>query len=179
MDKKSIFRQESIDRALSPDQLDEYIRVSNPGILLVLIALVVLFASVLAWGFTGTLPETLTVNGIAEDDGQIVCFVDASALDKDIQGCKAQVAASKDEEISGVVSAVSPSPYSVAEIADQYESDWVTQMLVRGEYSYEVTIDLSSDPGHAPDGISSVTIITDEVKPISYLLNQSGVGAGR
>jgi hypothetical protein len=178
MDKKSIFRQESIDRALSPDQLDEYIKVSNPGIWLVLIALVVLFASVLVWGFTGTLPETLTVNGIVEDDGRVVCFVDASALDKDIQGCKAQVAASKGEEIAGVVSDMSPSPYSSVEIADKYESDWVTQMLVKGEYSYEVTIDLSSDPDHAPDEISSVTIITDEVKPISYLLNHSGNGAG-
>jgi hypothetical protein len=171
MDKKSIFRQESIDRALSPDQLDEYIRVSNPGIWLVLIALLVLFASVMVWGFTGTLPKTLTVNGVMEGNGQAVCFVDAAALDKDIQGCKVQVAAAGNADTGGVVSDVSPVPYSAAEISERYESDWVTQKLVTGEYAYAVTVDLSGNPAYKSGAILGVTIITEEVKPITYLLN--------
>ena len=32
----SPFRQESLDRAKSPEQLDDYIRVSNPGVWMVL-----------------------------------------------------------------------------------------------------------------------------------------------
>jgi hypothetical protein len=173
MDNKSIFRQESLDRMSSPDQLDEYIKVSNPGIWLVLIALIVLFASVMVWGFTGTLPETLTVNGVVEGNERVVCFVDANALDKDIQGCKVQVAAAGNADIAGVVSEVSPVPYSAAEIAAVYESDWVTQKLVTGDYSYAVTVDLSGSPAYTDGAIASVTIITDEVRPISYLLNQS------
>jgi hypothetical protein len=179
MDKKSIFRQESLDRVLSPDQLDEYIKVSNPGIWLALTALLVLFASVMVWGFTGTLPETLTVNGVMEENGQVVCFVDANALDGDIQGCKAQVAAPGNGNTSGRVSEVSPAPYSAAEISAKYESDWVTQKLVTSDYSYAVTVELLGSPASTPDTIASVTIITKEVKPITYLINQIGAGAGR
>ena len=42
----SPFRQESLDRAKSPEQLDDYIRVSNPGVWMVLGA--VLLAGALA-----------------------------------------------------------------------------------------------------------------------------------
>jgi hypothetical protein len=173
MDKKSIFRQESIDRALSPDQLDQYIKVSNPGIWLVLTALLILLASVLVWGFTGTLPKTLTVNGVMEENEQAVCFIDVNTLDKDIQGCKVQIqlAAAGNAAYDGVVSDVSGNPYSAAEIAAKYESDWVTQKLVTGEYAYAVTVDLSGGPAYTAGAITSMTIITEEVKPISYLLN--------
>jgi hypothetical protein len=173
MDKKSIFRQESIDRALSPDQLDQYIKVSNPGIWLVLTALLVLFASVLAWGFTGTLPKTLTVNGIRGENGQAVCFIDVNTLNKDIRGCKAQarVAAAGNAVYDGIVSELSGNPYSAAEIAPKYQRDWVTQTLLTGEYSYAVTVDLSGGPAYATSAIASITIITEEVKPIFYLFN--------
>lgn len=38
----SPFRQESLDRAKSPEQLDDYIRVSNPGVWMVLGAVQIL-----------------------------------------------------------------------------------------------------------------------------------------
>jgi hypothetical protein len=171
MENAGIFRKESIDRISSPERLDEYIKVANPSIWLLLTALIVLFASVSVWGFTGTLPKTLTVNGITEENGRVVCFVDANASDKDITGCKAQVASAGNATCDGIVSDVSPNPYSSREIAAEYESDWVTQRLVTSDYSYAVTIDLSGSPAYAPGTIASVTIITEEVRPISYLLN--------
>ena len=39
-EKKSIFRQKALDRINSPEQLTDYLRVTNPGIWLVLIAAV-------------------------------------------------------------------------------------------------------------------------------------------
>jgi hypothetical protein len=171
MDNKGIFRQESIDRISSPDRLDEYIKVSSPSIWLVLIALFVLFASVSVWGFTGTLPKTLTVNGIVEKNEKVVCFIDANALDKDIKGCKVQVASAGNATCDGFVSDVSLNPYSVQEIKVKYKSDWVMQKLVTSDYSYAVTIDLSGSPIYTDGMITNVTIITEEIKPISYLLN--------
>jgi hypothetical protein len=171
MESKGIFRRESLDRISSPDRLDEYIKVANPSIWLLLAALIVLFASVSVWGFTGTLPKTLTVNGITEENGRVVCFVDANALSRDIAGCKVRVAAAGNADYSGLVSDVSPTPYSAREIASEYESDWVMQRLVTGDYSYAVTIDVFGSPAYKPGMIASVTIITEEVRPISYLLN--------
>jgi hypothetical protein len=171
MERESIFRQESLDRISSPEQLDEYIRVSNPGIWLMLLALLILFASVLVWGFTGSLPKTLTVNGVMAENKQVVCFIDATELSKDIRGCKAQVTSAGNASYNGLVSAVSQNPYSAIEIAAKYESDWVTQKLVTSDYSYAVTIKLSGNPTYADGTIARVTIITEEVKPISYVLN--------
>jgi hypothetical protein len=171
MDDKGIFRKESLDRISSPDQLDEYIKVSSPSIWLVLTALLVLFTSVVVWGFTGTLPKTLIVNGIMDGNAKVVLFVDANALEKDITGCKAQVVAAGNATFDGIVSDVSLNPYSALEIAAEYESDWVTQKLVTGEYSYAVTVALSGSPAYTEGMIASVTIITEEIRPISYLFS--------
>ena len=50
----SIFRQKSIDRVSSPEQLNDYIRVTTPSVWIVLIALVVLLVGMLAWSVLGS-----------------------------------------------------------------------------------------------------------------------------
>lgn len=53
MDQKKnnsgLFRQKSIQRVSSPEQLNDYIRVTAPSVWIVLIALVVLLVGILAW----------------------------------------------------------------------------------------------------------------------------------
>ena len=53
--EKHIFRKSSIDRVASPDQLNDYIRVSNPSVWMMLAAVVVLLAGVCVWGVFGRL----------------------------------------------------------------------------------------------------------------------------
>lgn len=50
---KSIFRQESIDRISSPEKLDDYIRVTTPGVWITLIAIVLLLAGAIVWSIFG------------------------------------------------------------------------------------------------------------------------------
>ena len=59
----TIFRQKSIDRISSPEQLHDYIKVSSPGSWIVLTAIIVLLIGVLVWGLFGS----ITVN---TDNGQ-------------------------------------------------------------------------------------------------------------
>ena len=40
----NLFRQKSLDRISSPEQLNDYIRVSTPSVWMVLIAIVILLA---------------------------------------------------------------------------------------------------------------------------------------
>ena len=63
--KMSIFRQKSIDRVSSPEQLNDYIRVTTPGVWLVLLALVILLLGMLAWSVLGTV-EAVDANGVSE-----------------------------------------------------------------------------------------------------------------
>lgn len=48
-----IFREKSIKRVSSPEQLNDYIRVTSPSVWIVLLALVVLLLGMLAWSVLG------------------------------------------------------------------------------------------------------------------------------
>ena len=54
------------------EELNEYIRVTSPGTLVVILSLLVLLVSVIIWGFVGTLPVTDTVTGLVVDTARYV-----------------------------------------------------------------------------------------------------------
>ncbi|MBQ3268331.1 MAG: hypothetical protein IJH09_00260 [Clostridia bacterium] len=58
----SVFRKKSLDRVSSPEQLNDYIRVTTPSVWLVLGAIVVLLAGMLAWSVLGTV-EAVDADG--------------------------------------------------------------------------------------------------------------------
>ena len=61
----NLFRKSSIDRVNSPEQLNEYIRVANPGVWLILAAVVALLVGVVIWGVWGTIETTVEKIGRA------------------------------------------------------------------------------------------------------------------
>ena len=58
----SIFREKSLKKVSSPEQMDEYIRVITPSVWIALIALAVLLTGFLAWSIFGTMK-------VHEEDG--------------------------------------------------------------------------------------------------------------
>lgn len=62
----SIFREKSIDRINSPEQLDSYIRVTTPSVWIILIALIVLLLGFLAWSIFGKV-EVRDADGKTEE----------------------------------------------------------------------------------------------------------------
>ncbi len=58
----SVFRKKSLDRVSSPEQLNDYIRVTTPSVWLVLAALLVLLVGMLAWSVLGTV-EVVEADG--------------------------------------------------------------------------------------------------------------------
>ena len=51
--QNSIFRQKNLDRVSSPEQLNDYIRVTTPSVWIVLIAVVLLLIGAVIWGVFG------------------------------------------------------------------------------------------------------------------------------
>lgn len=64
----SIFRKKTLDRISSPEQLTDYLRVTNPGIWLVLATVILLLAGIFAWSTAGRL-ETLASGTAVVRDG--------------------------------------------------------------------------------------------------------------
>ena len=63
----TIFRKKALDRISSPEQLTDYLRVTNPGIWAVLAAVILLLAGILIWSAVGTLETKAEVKVIVED----------------------------------------------------------------------------------------------------------------
>ena len=65
--KGSIFRSETLQRISSPEQLTDYLRVTNPGIWMVLAAVLTLLVGFFVWMSAGTIETTVEV-GVSTHD---------------------------------------------------------------------------------------------------------------
>lgn len=71
---EEIFRKKSLDKVKSPESLDDYIRVSNPGVWLLLISIIVLLAGACVWGVFGHIDSTVPAT-VRVENGQAVCTI--------------------------------------------------------------------------------------------------------
>ena len=54
-EKNQLFREKTMERISSPEQLTDYLRVTNPGMWAVLIAVILLLGGIIAWAAVGVL----------------------------------------------------------------------------------------------------------------------------
>ena len=84
MEKKSVFRKKSLDRIQSPEQLNEYLRVTNPTVWVLLAAVIVLLAGTLIWGsftYIGSF-----VNGTASvENGVMTIAFEEESMAKNVE----------------------------------------------------------------------------------------------
>lgn len=170
--KKSFIDEEAMERVLSPESLDAYIRVAKPGAWLITVALLIVVAAVIVWGFVGSMPETLNASGVFQDDGTIISYVDISEFSLDVDGSSARVATVEGNVFDARVVEVSAIPYSLPEIATALDSDWLTGMMGVHAFGHRVTLRLDDSAAAFTVGtLASVTLITAEIRPISLILN--------
>lgn len=168
MSSDTLFRKSSLDSISSPEQLNDYIKVSNPSVWLVLVALFVLLAAVFYWGFNGSLLTTISVKGVVLK-GNVLCYISTEDADN-INVCqKATITNNDDSQIKGQVSGVRDIPMSAAEITSELNSDYLVEELVQGEFAVKITI--TPEKSDLADGmLLDVSVVTDSVRPIDFLL---------
>ena len=66
--EKSLFRKSSLERVSSPDQLNEYIRVTNPSLIVILIGIFTILIAAAVWVFSGVIPKSVALSGVAVKD---------------------------------------------------------------------------------------------------------------
>ena len=156
---EQLFRKKSIDRVNSPEQLNEYIRVANPSVWLVLAAVVVLLLGVIIWGIFGTV-ETTIETGVVADRGSAVCYVSAEDASQLETGMPVFI-----ENGVGRVMSVSAAPVQI----DDSFADYILYLtgFVKGDFCYVVEIEL---PDMA-EGIYAASITVDSTHPISFVIH--------
>ncbi|MBQ8490088.1 MAG: hypothetical protein IJ535_09950 [Pseudobutyrivibrio sp.] len=91
--ENSIFRKKTMDRISSPEQLTDYLKVTNPSIWLVLFIVLLILVGFIAWASVGKL--TTTVDGsaiIAEGEASIVVTRDENNASNIEAGTKVEIA---------------------------------------------------------------------------------------
>lgn len=158
--EESVFREKSLAQISSPEQLNDYIKVSGPSVWVVLAAVLLLLFALFFWAITGSIPLTLNVSGMAEN-GEVTCYVSAEDAAKLTPGMPVQV-----DGAAGSVLAIGEVPLSYAEAAARYANDYTSYALGLGEWNVPVTVkaDVSA-------GVHALTFVTDAVQPIRFLFN--------
>lgn len=77
--ENNLFRKSSVERISSPEQLQDYMRVTSPGIWMVLAAVAALLIGLIVCSATGKLETTLPVQAIM-DDGVVSVQIPAGKL---------------------------------------------------------------------------------------------------
>ena len=154
----SIFRKESLKKVSSPEELNDYIKVTSPGVWLAIAAAAVLLIAGLVWAVFGSLESSVTVTGIAKD-GVIQCYVsDTSSIR---EGCSVQIGGKE-----GTVSSVSARPISREAAVEKCGGDeYDVYCLDLSDWNY--VVEIAADG--VSDGLVTASVVTDTVSPITFL----------
>lgn len=154
----NLFREKSLKRISSPEQLNEYIRVSNPSVWLLLIAVLLLLAGVCVWAVTGSLNTVVHAAAVAEN-GAVTAYISEDA----ISGIEAGMAVSIGES-AGTVREIAAQPVR----ADGVISEYALHVggIAPDAWVYPAALDLSCE-----DGVYAAEIVTGSVSPVSFVLN--------
>ncbi len=143
MEKESnkIFRQKSIDRISSPEELNNYLRVTTPGIWMVLSAVVILLIGMIVWASVGKL-ETKAEAIVESKNGDLTVIVTGSRAEKIKEGMIVNVDV-KAEDNDAVLNSVSIDEYGRA---------------------------VGSAVLNIPDGKYRAEVVIESINPISFLI---------
>ena len=76
-----LFREKSLEAVESPESLNDYLRVTSPGVWLILAAVVVILLGVIFWSVFGSI-NTTAHYAVLSGDGRAVCLVPYDELEK-------------------------------------------------------------------------------------------------
>ena len=134
---ESIFRKKSLERISSPEEIDNYIKVTSPSMWLVMGAIIFLLATVVIWSITVHIETTFDTVAQAEN-GQVVVELTAEQIGQLSVGSEVRVGDKRGQ---------------------------VTDITEEGN-DYLITASIPE----VKDGIIEITLVTESIKPIDFLI---------
>ena len=89
--EESLFRKNSMEHISSPEQLNDYLRVTSPAIWVVLIAVIILLAGLLVWASFANIDSFVSGTAQVESGKMVITFDDEKFSEKVGAGMTAQV----------------------------------------------------------------------------------------
>ncbi len=157
-EKQSVFRKQSIDSVSSPEQLNDYIKAADPGVWLILSAIILLLCGVCVWGIFGRLDTAVSVGAVCEG-GELSLYIPEADKDKVTSGMSVAVNGAEYK-----IASISDSPVLLDTDADAYALH--ASSLEQGDFAY-----IAKARAELSDGSYEAVITIDSVSPMSFITN--------
>ena len=142
-----IFRNKSVERISSPEQLQDYMRVTTPGVWMVLTAVILLLAGMIISSAVVTMESTIKEQAVVEEDGTILQIALPMAQKELVE------------------------PGMLVRVANREAR---IDMIFQLEGEVQVLAELTGEGDKLSAGTYDVEIVTETVTPISLLINRAG-----
>lgn len=156
--KVKLFREKSLQAVESPESLNDYLRVTSPGVWIILAAVIALLLGAILWGIFGHIRTTSQVAVVVED-GKSVCYVPYN----EAEGILANGVISLDGAEYPLASEGSFDVIVISEDAS------MRLLKAGGLKAGDPVVLVPADTGLA-DGVYSCVAVTEDLQPISLLL---------
>ena len=179
---KEVFRRSTMNRVASSDELDHYIKVTNPSAWVITLAALLLVGGIIVWAFAAVVPVTVETTGVSmqfpeSDEVDVVCWVDETTADRiGKAGLKASV-----NGIEARNATLTDTPMSASEVVKYLGSDFYAESLDLKEWNYPIIIEPNREMGVSDFTIDTemgeahlvqVSIVTSETQPINIVLGK-------
>lgn len=155
MDEK-LFRKKNIDRISSPEKLNDYVKVTNPPVWLVLAGIIIVLAGGCIWSIFGSI-STNVEGVVSAGEKEQVLYIKTDDLHRFSQGMEVEINAEK-----CTVGYIGSYPVSTKSLEDSIiyfghleDERWVYPVIVEG---------------NVREGIYSALVTVEKKAPISLLI---------
>ncbi len=158
MSENKLFRKKSLEKISSPEQLNDYITVTTPGVWMILVSIILVLSGAVVWGIFGELDTRIRVPAVVVDD-EAVLYVKAD----DLTTIKAHQTVEVDD-YDGFLLKVGTEGVRAGDVLGNL-------VLAEAEFDKEEIVYEVDGIVYAPDGVYLADIIVDSVSPLSFLTN--------
>ena len=144
----------------SPEQLNQYIRLSNPGVWILLIAIVVLLIGVCAWGFFGKIDTKITTVAISSDYNSYV-YIKEADLEKVKNGMNVEIV---NNENKYEIVEIETTPEKVTDELSEYARHLGNFQI--GEWVYKCRLNKN-----LKEGTYGANIVVESIAPMVFVIN--------
>ena len=156
--RNKLFREKSIEAIESPESLNDYLKVTSPGVWLLLLAVVLILLGTVVWGIFGRIEKHERV-AVISDGVNVTCVVSYD----DMEG----VSEHPSVEVNGqtyALDVLSPEPGVISEETDVYTR-------LAGDYDMGTVVYTVKVDGELAEGTYTGKVVTESLQPMSLLLN--------
>jgi hypothetical protein len=169
-----IFRKEALSQVAAPEQLNEYIKVSNPPMWAALAAVALLIVSGAYFAVTAEIPTVVSTYAVSDGSGGYVCLVSASGGVDLKPGMPASI-----DGTDAVVDSVRGTPLSRSEAGRSLPGggEYAAWMMKAADWNVRAVLRVEAGgsgvdkTAPALGALVPVSITTAVTRPISFLFN--------